>query len=138
MKAYSYDYQGKFIGVTEAELCQVTELKKMLQKEGEEPIQSEYILPAYSTETPPPEVAMGNEAVFTNGAWVIKEIPKPILPEIVEAPIEKPHIPDYKELRNNAYPDFKIYLDGIVKDDKAQIQKYIDDCKAVKLKYPKI
>tara|TARA_Y100001949_G_C15830914_1_gene261961 strand:- start:27 stop:326 length:300 start_codon:yes stop_codon:yes gene_type:complete len=29
------------------------------------------------------------------------------------------------------------YLDGVVKDDQAQIDKYIEDCKAIKAKYPK-
>ena len=39
--------------------------------------------------------------------------------------------------RANEYPDFKEYLDGIVKGDQAQIDKYIADCLAVKAKYPK-
>lgn len=43
----------------------------------------------------------------------------------------------YKEQRAAEYPDFKEYLDGIVKGDQAQIDKYIADCQAVKLKYPK-
>ena len=29
------------------------------------------------------------------------------------------------------------YLDGIVKDDQTQIDKYITDCKAIKAKWPK-
>jgi hypothetical protein len=44
---------------------------------------------------------------------------------------------EYKRQRSNEYPDFKEYLDGIVKGDDAQIQKYINDCLAVKAKYPK-
>jgi hypothetical protein len=43
----------------------------------------------------------------------------------------------YKEQRASEYPDFKEYLDGIVKGNQAQIDKYIADCQAVKLKYPK-
>jgi len=43
----------------------------------------------------------------------------------------------YQRDRANEYPDFKEYLDGIVKSDDAQIQKYINDCLAVKVKYPK-
>lgn len=39
--------------------------------------------------------------------------------------------------RANEYPDFKEYLDGIVKGDQAQIDKYIADCLAIKTKYPK-
>ena len=42
-----------------------------------------------------------------------------------------------KANRANEYPDFKEYLDGIVKGDDTQIQKYINDCLAVKAKYPK-
>lgn len=48
-------------------------------------------------------------------------------------PPEKP----YDVKRANAYPDFREYLDGIVKNDQAQIQAYIDACLAVKAKYPK-
>jgi hypothetical protein len=43
----------------------------------------------------------------------------------------------YADKRSNEYPNFKEYLDGIVKGDDAQIQKYINDCLAVKAKYPK-
>jgi len=43
----------------------------------------------------------------------------------------------YKEQRAFEYPDFRGYLDGVVKGDQAQIDKYIADCQAVKLKYPK-
>jgi signal transduction protein with GAF and PtsI domain len=42
-----------------------------------------------------------------------------------------------KENRAKEYPDFKDYLDGIVKGDQAQIDKYIADCLAIKTKYPK-
>jgi len=44
---------------------------------------------------------------------------------------------EYKYKRALEYPDFKDYLDGIVKGDQAQIDKYIADCQAVKAKYPK-
>jgi hypothetical protein len=43
----------------------------------------------------------------------------------------------YINRRQAEYPDFKEYLDGIVKGDQAQIDKYIADCQAVKAKYPK-
>lgn len=43
----------------------------------------------------------------------------------------------YKEQRAAEYPPHADYLDGIVKGDNVQIQKYIDDCLAVKDKYPK-
>ena len=44
---------------------------------------------------------------------------------------------NYQRQRASEYPDLKEYLDGIVKGDDAQIQKYINDCLAVKAKYPK-
>jgi len=43
----------------------------------------------------------------------------------------------YKAKRAAEYPDFRDYLDGIVKNDQAQVQAYIDACLAVKAKYPK-
>ena len=43
----------------------------------------------------------------------------------------------YKAQRTAEYPDFRDYLDGIVKGDQAQVQAYIDACLAVKAKYPK-
>ena len=43
----------------------------------------------------------------------------------------------YKQQMAEAYPPLINYLDGIVKGDDAQVQKYIDDCLAVKAKYPK-
>ena len=43
----------------------------------------------------------------------------------------------YKIARAREYPDFREYLDGVVKGDQAQIDKYIADCQAVKAKYPK-
>jgi hypothetical protein len=43
----------------------------------------------------------------------------------------------YKAKRASEYPPMSDYLDGIVKGDQAQIDKYIADCLAVKVKYPK-
>jgi len=43
----------------------------------------------------------------------------------------------YKIARAAEYPDFREYLDGIVKGDQAQIDAYIAACQAVKNKYPK-
>jgi hypothetical protein len=44
---------------------------------------------------------------------------------------------EYSRKRKAEYPPMENYLDGIVKDDQTQIDKYIADCKAVKKKYPK-
>jgi hypothetical protein len=43
----------------------------------------------------------------------------------------------YKAKRQAEYPPITDYLDGIVKGDQTQIDKYIADCNAVKAKYPK-
>ena len=44
----------------------------------------------------------------------------------------------YAEKRAAEYPPMTDYLDGVVKGDQAQIDKYIADCLAVKAKYPKV
>ena len=44
---------------------------------------------------------------------------------------------EYQRKRQAEYPPMADYLDAIVKGDDTQKQKYIDDCKAVKEKYPK-
>ena len=46
-------------------------------------------------------------------------------------------IPTYADLRRAAYPPGVDYLDGNVKGDQDQVQKYIEDCLAVKETYPK-
>ena len=43
----------------------------------------------------------------------------------------------YDVKRKREFPPIENYLDGIVKGDQAQIDKYIADCLAVKEKYPK-
>ena len=43
----------------------------------------------------------------------------------------------YIAKRAAEYPPMTDYLDAIVKNDQAQIDKYIADCLAVKAKYPK-
>ena len=44
---------------------------------------------------------------------------------------------NYQRLRTPEYPPITEYIDGVVKGDQAQIDKYIADCLAVKAKYPK-
>ena len=43
----------------------------------------------------------------------------------------------YKNKRAKEYPSIIDYIDGVVKSDQAQINKYIADCQAVKIKHPK-
>jgi hypothetical protein len=44
----------------------------------------------------------------------------------------------YIAKRASEYPPITEYLDGVVKGDQTQIDKYITDCLAVKAKYPKV
>jgi hypothetical protein len=44
----------------------------------------------------------------------------------------------YKAKRVAEYPPITDYLDGVVKGDQTQIDKYIADCLAIKAKYPKV
>jgi tRNA A37 N6-isopentenylltransferase MiaA len=44
---------------------------------------------------------------------------------------------EYARKRAVEYPNMADYLDGVVKGDQAQMDKYIADCLAVKAKYPK-
>jgi len=52
-------------------------------------------------------------------------------------PADIPPAPTYQELRAAAYPPLLDLIDGLVKDDAAQIQAYKDACLAVKVLYPK-
>ena len=92
------------------------------------------------------EVNFRNEVTLQddgNGAYIKEwnlDIPKPTMAQLdaFEAQAnEVERLNLVKANRANEYPDFKEYLDGIVKGDDAQIQKYINDCLAVKAKYPK-
>lgn len=56
--------------------------------------------------------------------------------QVTDATYEE-HLARVLEARANEYPPISDYLDGLVKNDQAQIDKYIADCLAVKIKYPK-
>ena len=43
----------------------------------------------------------------------------------------------YIAKRASEFPPITDYIDGVVKGDQAQIDKYIADCLATKAKYPK-
>jgi hypothetical protein len=78
-----------------------------------------------------------------NGVFIAEwnlDIPKPTMAQLDAFETQANEVERLnlvKANRANEYPDFKEYLDGIVKGDNAQIQKYINDCLAVKAKYPK-
>lgn len=44
---------------------------------------------------------------------------------------------EVRRKRKKEYPAVEDYMDGLVKGDQAQMDKYIADCLAVKNKYPK-
>lgn len=72
--------------------------------------------------------------------WLSEDIERPedseIDAELVRLQAEYDAL-EYQRLRSAEYPDFKEYLDGIVKGNQEQVDKYIADCLAVKEKYPK-
>ena len=78
-----------------------------------------------------------------NGVYIKEwnlDIPKPTMAQLDAYESQANEVERLNLIKANRakeYPDFKEYLDGIVKGDDAQIQKYINDCLAVKAKYPK-
>lgn len=105
---------GYFVGVTVAD---------------ESPLEpGVYHIPYGCIEAEVPEQREGKLVKWSDG-WVYEDIPQ-------ETP-EEPQELSYVEKRAAEYPDFRDYLDGIVKGDQQQIQAYIDACLAVKAKYPK-
>lgn len=82
-----------------------------------------WLAPGNSTRIKPPFFTEKQYIVFDNinKKWIIKE---------------KPEIP-YYILRARSYPPITDYLDGVVKGDQQQIDKYIEQCNEVKKKFPK-
>lgn len=86
------------------------------------------------------EVILQNDG---NGDYIKEwnlDIPKPTMAQLDAFEAQANEVERLNQIKANRakeYPDFKEYLDGIVKGDNAQIQKYINDCLAVKAKYPK-
>lgn len=69
------------------------------------------------------------QPLFIEGVWVQNWV-------VFDATYEE-QLARVLEARASEYPPMADYLDGIVKGDQAQIDKYIADCLAVKAKYPK-
>jgi hypothetical protein len=87
-----------------------------------------FLIPAGAVDAPTPSIPEGQRAKW-NGDWVFEDIPQPESDEL--------YIETYADKRAAEYPDFRDYLDGVVKGDQAQIDAYIAACMAVKAKYPK-
>lgn len=91
-----------------------------------------WLIPANATTEAPLDPQDGKTVHFENGTWIYKDVPDPEPEEVIP-----PYEPTYADLRSREYPPMSDYLDGVVKGDQAQIDKYIADCLAVKAKYPK-
>jgi hypothetical protein len=106
-----------------------------------------------------------NSPIDRGGATTIGRLPNDsefllLVPEIVSPLVEQESVPEgfiftycqawglsiteevidrvWNDLRSKAYPPATDYLDGLVKGNAQQTQKYISDCLAVKAKYSKI
>jgi hypothetical protein len=79
-------------------------------------------------------------ATYEKTKWFSKDIPMPakvvVLAEQARL-LSEWQGKDYQRKRVAEYPPISDYVDGVVKGDTAQVQAYIDKCKAVKDKYPK-
>jgi len=85
-------------------------------------IPGRWLVPAHATLKAPPKLKKNELAQFNEerDEWCIINI-----------------TPRYQELRAREYPPIYDIIDGIVKNDQDQINKYIEQCRAVKAKYPK-
>lgn len=84
-----------------------------------------WLIPANATTITPP-VLRDNEVVRfieETQTWEVVEVKRPVMP--------------YYILRAREYPPIFEYIDGIVKNDHDQINKYIKACQEVKARYPK-
>ena len=85
----------------------------------------------------------GAEVLVINENEVVWYKPSvaPVTEEQIQAEIDRLKAEyaakQYQRKRAAEYPDFRDYLDGVVKGDQAQIDGYIAACQAVKEKYPK-
>jgi len=72
--------------------------------------------------------------------WISTDVEKPTEIDLnaeVERLQAEYDVMNYARNRAQEYPDFKDYLDGIVKGDQEQINAYVNACLEVKAKYPK-
>lgn len=80
----------------------------------------------------------GND--YSGLTWLSEDIEQPteesLIAEVARLQAEYDAL-EYQRLRAPEYPSITDYIDGVVKGDQAQIDKYIADCLAVKAKYPK-
>jgi len=82
------------------------------------------------------------EAEFNEGFTIHKAngVAKPTWAKLQEQLAEMQAEYDAKQYQRDRLPEYPPatdYLDGVVKGDQAQIDKYVSDCLAVKEKFPK-
>ena len=83
--------------------------------------------------------AINNDSDYDTLEWH-ESSPKPTKDELDalwQTTLDKINANAYIAKRASEYPPITDYIDGVVKNDQAQIDKYIADCLAVKAKYPK-
>lgn len=66
----------------------------------------------------------------------VQPTPEEVNDEIIRLQAEYDSLA-YQRLRAAEYPPIEDYIDGVVKNDQAQVDAYIAACLAVKEKYPK-
>lgn len=82
------------------------------------------------------EFAICNDEIVWHDQKQIKPTDAEIDAEIFRLQ-SKYEFAEYQRKRACEYPPITDYIDGVVKGDQAQINKYIADCLTVKAKYPK-
>jgi len=92
-----------------------------------------YLMPAGTIDAEQPIIPENHLARWVDNNWTFEPIPEIVAANELAAVEET-----YVQKRAQEYPPITDYLDGIVKGDQAQIDKYIADCLAVKAKYPKV
>ena len=83
--------------------------------------------------------AINNDSDYDTLEWH-ESSPKPTKDELDalwQTTLDKINANAYIAKRASEYPPITDYIDGVVKGDQAQIDKYIADCLAVKAKYKK-
>jgi len=107
----------------------MTDFDKMTTSIEKLQANSEYNIP-YNSEV--------NEALFNSITWVsINNLSWSQVQAEMDRLNEEYDNQEYARKRKAAYPDIYDYMDGIVKNDQTQIDKYIADSQAVKVRYPK-
>jgi hypothetical protein len=83
--------------------------------------------------------AINNDSDYDTLEWH-ESSPKPTKDELDalwQTTLDKINANAYIAKRATEYPPITDYIDGVVKGDQVQIDKYIADCLAVKAKFPK-